>query len=319
MDVLIDVLETLRLAGGLYCRSDLSAPWGGWIAPTSAAVFHVVDRGECWLRLDGEKSAARLSGGDLAVLPRGRGHRLSDEPDTPARLIIPVDDETPPEHERFAFGGGGAPTVVLCGVVRFESEHRGAHPLITTLPPVIVVRAKGAGWPGLDATLRALADEAGAGGPGTETIVRRLSDVLFVLAVRAWAESRQGDRGGWIGALRDPRVGAALVLIHRDPGLGWTIASLASGIGMPRSAFAAHFGALVGEPPLRYLTRWRMNLAADALRGGDATVASVARRVGYRSEGAFSKTFKQHLGVSPGAYRRNERLPELSGSQHSGW
>ena len=140
--------------------------------------------------------------------------------------------------------------------------------------------------------------------PGGETMITRLSDVLVVQALRAWLESDPAAQSGWLGALRDPQIGRAISLIHREPGRPWTVASLADQIPMSRSAFAARFTELVGEPAMSYVTRWRMHLAAAALRDEGATVAELADRFGYRSEAAFARAFKRVVGTPPGAVRR---------------
>ena len=137
------------------------------------------------------------------------------------------------------------------------------------------------------------------------TIVSRLADILFIQALRSWMESTVGDGEGWLAALRDPPIGMALGHIHQAPGEDWTVASLAAQVGMSRSAFSARFTAMVGKPPLHYLTRWRMQLAGDLLADDGMSISEIAERVGYQSESPFSKAFKQHTGMAPGAYRRH--------------
>lgn len=201
-------------------------------------------------------------------------------------------------------GGEGAETRLVCGSFRFE--RRDAHPLLELLPPLIHLRpaeAPAAEW--LEATLRFLAWETREAKPGTETIVSRLTDVVFVQVLRAWIEALPEGRGGWLGALRDRQVGAALALVHRAPERDFTNASLAAAVGMSRSRFAARFSALVGEPPLAYVSRWRLETAAGLLRDGALSLGEVAERVGYDSEAAFSKAFRRRFGSPPGAYRRS--------------
>ena len=200
--------------------------------------------------------------------------------------------------------GRGAETQLVCGSFRFE--RRDAHPLVELLPPLIHLRpaeTPAAEW--LEATLRFLAWETREAKPGTETIVSRLTDVIFVLVLRAWIESVPEGRGGWMGALRERHVGAALAHIHRSPERDWTNASLAEAVGMSRSRFAARFTALVGEPPLTYLSRWRLETAAGLLQDGTLGLGEIASRVGYESEAAFSKAFRRRFGAPPGAYRRS--------------
>jgi AraC-like DNA-binding protein len=307
MDVLTDVLNSLRLRSGLYCRSTMTAPWGLGFRPTTVATFHVIDRGDCFLRIDGDPTPLALAGGDLIVFPHGAGHQLADDPGTPARWQIPLDEVMPDECMLIALGGGGATTSLLCGT--FCLERADAHPLLALLPPLIHIRGHDDGaatW--LETTLQFLTSEAGAQRPGAETIVRRLTEVLFVQVVRAWIEGHPTETRGWLSALGDPRIGAAIGLLHRRPAQAWQVAELAAEVGLSRSAFAARFSALVGQPPLNYLAGWRMQLAAELLRTGDLALSEVAERVGYGSEPAFSKAFKRRVGLGPGAYRRARRV-----------
>lgn len=153
--------------------------------------------------------------------------------------------------------------------------------------------------PALESTLRLFAEEARVLLPGGETVITRLADVLVIQGIRSWLASAPEARAGWLGALRDPQVGRAVALVHREPARAWTVAGLASAVAMSRSAFAARFTELVGEPVMGYVTRWRMHVAAGRLRAGEVSVAEVARELGYRSEAAFSRAFKRVAGVSP--------------------
>jgi AraC-like DNA-binding protein len=313
-DVLTDVLASLRLRGRLFCRSELSAPWSLSLPAGEFAHFHVIERGGCWIRVAGDDRPKPLASGDLVVLPYGQGHTLSDNPEmeTPpmpiARLLAGTKGPGPGSSTLLRHGGGGAETALICGFFRFEGSR--THPLLSVLPPLLHIQGDGGetmwttGW--LGSTLRFLAAEARHPRPGTETLISRLTDVIFVQALRAWIEGQPEGVGGWLGALRDRQIAAALGEIHRQPERNWSVASLAAAAGMSRSSFAARFTALVGEAPLAYLTRWRMHLASEFLRGRDLSVSEIAGRVGYESEAAFSKAFKREVGVSPGAYRRSE-------------
>jgi AraC-like DNA-binding protein len=159
-------------------------------------------------------------------------------------------------------------------------------------------------------TLRFMAAEAREPRPGGETVITRLADVLVILAIRAWIEQDPLARTGWLGALRDRQIGRAITLIHRDPARAWTVANLASEIAMSRSAFAARFTALVGEPPMHYVTRWRMLVALTWLKEEGATIGELALRLGYQSEAAFSRAFKRFTGTSPGAIRRGDNAAD---------
>lgn len=149
-----------------------------------------------------------------------------------------------------------------------------------------------------------MADEARVLKPGGEEIITRLADILVIQVIRAWIMETPAAKTGWLGALQDPQIGHAPLCIHRDPGRAWSITSLASEVAMSRSAFAARFTDLVGEPPMHYVTRWQMYLALTWLKEEEAPLVDVAERLGYQSEAAFSRAFKRHIGVPPGAARR---------------
>jgi AraC-like DNA-binding protein len=202
-------------------------------------------------------------------------------------------------------GGGGAQTLMTCGSFQFENGDH--NPLLSLLPPLLHIpggRARLTEW--LEPTLRMLAHEARHPRHGSETLISRLIDIIFVQAVRAWVEDQPHDQGGWLGALRDQQIGAALGLIHREPHRDWSVAELAREVAMSRSIFAARFNSLVGAPPLTYLTRWRLRQAARMLAEERLSVGETALRVGYESEAAFSKAFKREFGQPPMAYRRNQ-------------
>ena len=154
-------------------------------------------------------------------------------------------------------------------------------------------------------TLRLMADEASRLRPGGEELITRLADILVIQAIRSWIEEDPAAQTGWLGALQDPQIGQALLLIQRDPARAWTVASLAAEVAMSRSAFAARFTELVGEAPMHYLTKWRMHTALTWLRDDEASLSDVAYRLGYQSEASFNRAFKRVIGITPGAARRN--------------
>ena len=302
LDVLSDVLGLLRLRGQVYCRTELSAPWG--LSFTSEqAQFHVVERGSCLLRPDGSREMIAVAEGDLVVLPHGRGHRLLDAPGSsavPIKVAVGGQREGPLSPIRY--GGGGARTDLVCG--RFGFDLRLAGTILAGLPPVLHVQgSRGQPPEWLELTIRFLRAEARSTAPGRSVALARLVDLLFVEAIRHWIATSDARPTGWMGALRDPRIGAALVQMHSRPEHDWDVETLAAEVGMSRSSFAQHFVELVGEPPSKYLTRWRMYLAARLLRVPGTTVAQVADRVGYESEAAFSRVFKRYMRVPPAAFR----------------
>lgn len=313
MDVLTDALEAIHLKSVIHGRLELTAPWG-FRADFGHSGFYVVTRGNCWLEVDGVDQPVQLSSGDFVLLPHRQAHVLRDSRRTravPAREVFAkcpksTDGCQPGGIRRY--GGGGALTTMVGGCFLFEDG--GRNPLVAALPPVVHVKGDGGRavqW--LEASLQFVSSEMASGQPGAETVVSRLADILFVQAVRAHLAQSSEEATGWLRALVDPKVGAALGLMHEKPEQAWTVEALASRVAMSRSAFAARFAQLVGEPPLTYLTRWRMQKASRLLRGGHASIGEVAARVGYEAEAAFSKAFKRWIGVAPGAYRRAEAAP----------
>jgi AraC-like DNA-binding protein len=271
--------------------------------------FHVLTAGGAWLEVEGEAPRA-LRPGDFILVPHGRGHVLRSAPAVAAPPVLDLDREGIGEHyEILRHGGGGAPAGLVCGALRVD--HPAARQLVERLPPVVEIAAGGspqasqapqAEW--MQSTLRLMAAEAAALRPGGETVITRLADVLVVQAIRTWLETDPAARSGWLGALRDGQIGRALTLIHRDPARDWTVASLARELAMSRSAFAARFTELAGEPAMRYVARWRMHVARDLLREEGVTVGELASRLGYQSEAAFRRAFRRIIGVPPGAVRR---------------
>ena len=309
-DVLTDVLQTLRLRGRVFCCSELRAPWAMSLPRSGFAHFHVIERGGAWLRLAGEAQAMPLASGDLVILPHGRGHALSDAPETRPVALKKLMQGARGACNLLRYGGDGPTTTMTCGA--FEFAAGSGNPLLAVLPPLIHIPsgdARLAQW--LEPTLRMLAEEARHPRPGSETLVARLIDIVFVQAVRAWIENEPPQAANWLGALRDAQIGAALGLLHREPHRDWTVAALAAEVAMSRSLFAERFSALVGEPPLSYLIRWRMHLAADLLTRERLNVGEVSRRVGYESDAAFSKAFKRSFGQSPLQYRKQREAGGL--------
>jgi AraC-like DNA-binding protein len=312
LDPLGEALHFLRMNGAFYCRSELTAPWGLTLPPMPAYVwFHVVTSGRVMLQA-GQADARWLGPGDLALVPHGEGHVLAGERGTPAPGILDLErEQVSDRYEILRHGGGGAPTTLICGAVRFD--HPAARNLVAALPHMIHVEAGSSTqieW--MQSTLRLMAAEARTLRPGGEAVITRLGDILVIQAIRSWIDTDPGARTGWLGALQDRQIGHAITLIHRDPARAWTLASLADEIAMSRSAFAARFTDLVGEPAMTYVARWRMHLALDELSEHGATVGELAGRLGYRSEAAFARAFKRVVGIPPGAVKRASDAPQLA-------
>lgn len=302
-DPLAETLQLLRLTGTLYCQSELTAPWSIDLPPLEdCMMFHIVTSGRCYLQI-GDEAPLLLEQGSLVLIPHGEGHRsFSSAEVEPVPLFdLPI-HKVSDRYETLHHGGGGARTQLTCGVVRFD--HVAAAQLIAQLPPVLKVDAwedEGDGW--LHSTMRFLTREAKELRPGSETVMTRLSDILIIQMIRAWIEKEPEQDRGWFAALRDQQIGQALMAIHDAPADAWTLESLAKRTSMSRSAFAARFTEVVGEPAMKYLTRWRMQLARTHLREGSVTLAALTQMCGYRSEPAFSRAFKRMYGVAPGRMR----------------
>lgn len=293
-------LRFIQMSGVFYCPSELREPWGLELPPMADCLwFHVVTAGGGWIAV-GEADPIEFRRGDVLLVPHGRGHRIwGQEPaPTPSVFDLPH-DELSDTYAVLRHGGDGAVTTAVCGGVRFDRAS--TRHLLDALPAVIHLHAEDvprSDW--LRATLDLMADEVRSVRVGTDAIVSRLCDLIVIQAIRSWVERDPAAQTGWLGALRDPHVGAAIAAVHRAPELDWTVGALATEAAMSRSAFAARFTELVGEPAMRYVTRWRMYRALDLLRDGE-TAAAAGRAVGYHSEAAFSRAFKRVIGVPPGA------------------
>jgi AraC-like DNA-binding protein len=304
IDPLGEALHFLRMTGVFYCRSELSEPFGLALpAFDSCMMFHVVTAGQCWLRVDGAEDCL-LRPGDLALVPHGEGHSLLSDRDAAAQGLFDLPRELISErYEVLRHGGGGTAATAICGVVRFD--HPAAEQLLRLLPRWIKVDAWSSPemeW--IQSTLRFITAEARELRAGGETVITRLADILVIQSIRSWLAEDPAAHTGWLGALRNREIGRAIALIHRNPEQSWSVESLAKAVGLSRSAFSARFTELVGEPVMRYATRWKINSAMLLLRENDAPLAAVANRLGYDSEAAFNRAFKRFTGMTPGAARR---------------
>ncbi len=308
VDPLGEALHFLHMSGVFYTRSEFTAPWALALpALPDCLMFHVATSGRCWLEVEGADPHL-LQPGDLALVPHGEGHRLLSDPGVPAAKLFDLPREQISErYEILRYGQGGAATSLICGAVRFD--HPAAHQLVRLLPKLICIEAwRSPQMEWIQSTLRLMATEARELRPGGETIITRLADILVIQTIRSWMAEDPAAQTGWLGALQDKQIGRTILLIQRDPARAWTVASLADEVAMSRSAFAARFKELVGESPMQYVTRWRMNVALTWLKEEDTSLGELANRLGYQSEAAFSRAFKRFSGVSPGAARRNGHI-----------
>lgn len=314
MDALSDVLRVLRLSGGVFLEAHLTAPWcmKGRLTPEDCKAFrvapniviatHYVVSGRMQLQVDGAEPL-EVRAGELVLLPHNHAHAFgSDVTVPPFSQPEEVKAKAAGEFTRIELGGGGDSTQLLCGYL--GSDHA-FGPLLSSLPPVLKldVRTTPTGaW--VESSFRYAVSQIAAGRVGSTTVIAKLSELLFVEAVSQYVGGLEEDRKGWLAGLRDPQVGQALSLMHATPAKGWSAEELAAEVGMSRSGFAERFTLLVGQPPMQYLTYWRMQLAAQRLRETREAVAQVGYAVGYESEAAFSRAFKREFGKGPGEWRR---------------
>lgn len=317
-DVLTDILQSIRLRSSLYCRANMSAPWGFRVSKRNVASFHIVTGGTCWLTVDGMRRPTPLTEGDLVILPHGHAHTMSDDPKTPVTRLEDLKPKQPVREDGIFYSvGQGIITTLVCGGLQLEDY--ATNPVYSLLPPVLHLKSQhGKAHPWLSSIVKLVKLEAGAHRPEAETIITRLSEILFIRAVRAYICTVADTQTGWFGALKDPQIGQALALLQQHPDELWTVDSLANRVSLSRSAFSARFKLLVGESPMHYLTRVRLTKAAALLRTQPATLLEVATSIGYDSDVAFSKAFKRQFGVAPGAYRQGKRSPAEMQALESG-
>jgi AraC family transcriptional activator of mtrCDE len=295
---------TLRIESSVLCRSVMTPPWGFGVAARDMGSFHLLIDGEGWLEVDGRDGAIRLAAGDLVMLPEGQAHWVKDAPGSAAPALSSIIDAHEIVDGELHFGGDAGPaTEIVCGVYR----ETGPRPFVSGEADPTVIHAPAltgaAWWPTVFAAVR---DEVRRPTEGGSAIVNRLLESLLVDAVRG-ARNALEDGIAPGSSFDDRRIGGVLLAIREHPDRGWTVGTLADVAAMSRSAFAERFRRLVGLSPMRYLTQVRLGRAAELLRTTDATVADVARRVGYASEEAFSRAFRARFGASPGTFRRVRR------------
>ncbi|WP_157534917.1 AraC family transcriptional regulator [Nocardia inohanensis] len=306
MDVLADVLAATKMGGTVAAVVRAGRAWGIRFPELPIAAFHYVVEGECWLRREG-RPPLLLSAGDLVLLPQGAGHVMASHPSGPTTEFDVLAEE---------FGSGPAvvmdlpgpgPTVrIVCGGYRFDAHS--SHPMVR-LPPVLWLEDLATQRRDVAEVLRMLTTELSDPHPGALTIADRLVDILFVHILRHWAAGDGVTLGGpaWLHALADEPVAAAVSLMHRSPERAWTVALLAKECGLSRATLYRRFTLLVGEPPLTYLTRWRMEITARKLRDSGDSLSAIAETVGYTSEFALSKAFSRYHGMAPSRYRAAHR------------
>lgn len=314
MDALSDVLRVIRLSGGVFLEAHLTAPWcfkgrlsaedckAFQVAPALVIATHYVVSGKMLVQVVGSE-AVEVRAGELVLLPHNHVHAFgSDVTVPPFSQPDEVKAKAAGEFSRIELGGGGEVTQLLCGYL--GSDHA-FGPLLASLPPLLKLDVKSTptgAW--IESSFRFAVSQIAAGRVGSTTVIAKLSELLFVEAVSQYIAGLSEDKKGWLAGLRDPQIGQALSLMHAKPAKTWSAEELATEVGMSRSGFAERFGSLVGQPPMQYLTYWRMQLAAQRLRESREAVAQIAYAVGYESEAAFGRAFKREFGKGPGEWRR---------------
>ena len=318
MDALSDVLRVAHLTGGVFLHADFFAPWcmsarvapehcGPALGPTSHLIlYHYVVEGELHVQIEGEDGESLTIGaGEVVLLPRNDPHLMGSDLSLPP--VAGSEIIRPPQDGGLAsihHGGDGGRTRMICGFLGCASGE--GNPVISTLPALLkldVEQASAAEW--IRSTFRYAAEEVSAGRPGSGTVLAKLSELLFVEAVRRYAETLPDGQTGWLAGLRETHVARALALLHSDITRRWTVDDLGREVGLSRSALADRFIHLIGVPPMHYLASWRMQVATQKLRNTNASLAQVAELVGYNSEAAFSRAFKKAFGAAPATWRRS--------------
>jgi AraC-like DNA-binding protein len=306
MDALSHVLRSFRLRGSFYATWDLGAPWGLSFRRATGAPFHYMEAGTMWLVTD-DGRRVHLEEGDVSVLFDGSGHRIADRPDRRCEPIETVIARQPPAWMH-SHGGRGRRSRLVCGKFTIDERDSEAASL-QQLPALVHLRRdtvlRSDAFP---QTLALLAQELRGGEPGAERAAALLTETLLIRVLRVVLAQTGPAAVGWLEGLRDPQIAQTLAAIHGAPEKPWTLATLARVAGLSRSVFAERFHARLGAPPMTYLARWRLQLAARWLRETSLSVSEVLHRLGYASAAAFHRAFKREHGLAPSVYRNRYRV-----------
>ena len=318
MDVLSTILKTVRLEGAVFYNAEFSEPWSfraphsGVIAPYLCAeprhviIYHLLTHGSAYAHVEGG-SRMTLEPGDIVVFPHGDPHFMGNGRDVRPRDNGEILDEILSQGVKVArMGGGGPVTRFICGYLICDQQLSKAF--LGGLPPIFKVNIgsdRSGQW--LENSIRYSVGQAAEAQTGSEIVLAKLSEVLFVETIRRYVELLPPDKTGWLAGARDPEVGSALALLHREPSAPWTIAELAKRVGVSRSVLAERFRHFLGIPPMSYLARWRMQMGAQLLTTTSRSVAEIAVTVGYDSEPAFNRAFKREFGHPPARFRTKSK------------
>ncbi len=319
MDAFSEVLSAVKLQGAVFFHAEFSAPWGFASPPADSLapyllpgaehliLFHLLNDGSAFVQAEAGEPV-RVSAGDVVVFPHGDAHRIGNG--SPSALLDPEGVLGPVRCrnlELIRAGGGGEVTRIVCGYMACDTAL--CQPVLEGLPSVLRVNVRSAAsgrW--LEDSVRRLVEEVGSHQPGSEAMLAKVSEALFVETLRLYVASLPEDQTGWLAGVRDPAVGKSLAILHNRVGHPWTIAELAREVGMSRSALLERFGRYLSEPPMSYLTKWRLQLAARRLISTPRSVAEIADEVGYESEAAFCRAFRRQFGSPPARFRRERRI-----------
>jgi AraC-like DNA-binding protein len=315
MDALSEALSSVRMTGAIFFDAICTAPWGFAVpamkevahvlAPGTERLvgYHLVAEGRAVVRLEGAADVP-VAAGDIVIFPHGDPHTVTNG--APPALIdsgASIGSLMAGDLSTLRVGGGGEETRFVCGY--FGCERHAARLFLAGLPTMIKINIRGdAAGEWLESSIRYLLCEATSGGPGRTILLSKMAEALFIETLRRYMQQLPPEQNGWLAGARDPVVGAVLALLHRSPFHPWTMAELVRQVGASRSVIAERFARLLGEPPLRYLARWRLQLAARLLQTTRKTSLQVASEVGYESESAFNRAFKREYGLPPAQYRR---------------
>jgi len=323
MDVLSEVLKVVKLQGAMFDNGEFSSPWSfcsppshmvaPYIAPAAGHViiYHLLTEGRASARLvDGERIF--LGSGDLVIFPHGDAHFIENGPPTKAVDMVKELARMFSQGLKLSrLGGGGEVTRFVCGYMACEPQL--SRVFLSGLPPLfkISIRNDASGrW--LENSIRFSVNEADPFRAGGEAVLAKLSEVLFVETLRTYIAQLPAEQTGWLAGARDSEVGKTLALMHRNPAHPWTIASLAKEAGVSRSVLAERFRHYLSEPPMAYLTRWRLQLGRQMLSSTSYSVAEIAAEVGYESEAAFNRAFKREFTVPPARFRSQSRVAQAA-------
>ncbi|MGH1441423.1 MAG: cupin domain-containing protein [Cellvibrionaceae bacterium] len=303
MDALTDILNALRLSSSLYFRTELTSPWGVEVpAKEKVARFHIVTRGECWLQISNGE-AMHMSNGDMVIIPHGASHKLADTSTTPIRPLSEVLEEVGYSGEGpLIYGGGGSGCCLVCG--EFSFDDLGNHPLLENLPRKLYVsgdESYNTQW--LDSAMGFISHEAVKLEPGAHAIIDRLSEIILIQVIRATLNTSK-ERIPFLSAFSDARIKQVLSAIHANPADDWSVERLGQLVNMSRSSFSNRFTELTNMTPLQYVILVRLQKASRLLTETTIPLISIAERIGYQSEAAFSQAFKKQYTVRPGEFRR---------------